>query len=1222
MIFRNRFIGSVIRNYDISLKYQYFGNLKFNIIKSTSRYHNGNTVSRYLQTNYHKSILNDFNKSLRCYSSSSNNSSNSIKIPDHIKLITDSVVEKEQGPLSEYQRLLSEGKIKRDDYQMLTVKLLQNLYNQLNEHRYFDKDHQQEIQLQQDTSIFSKWFGGQEKSNQNATSINSSSNIKGVYLYGDVGCGKSFLMDLFYHSVNIKKKKRIHFHHFMLDVHRRLHLWRQTKKSHEDDPIIPLARALVNEAWLLCFDEFQVTDVSDAMILKRLFSQMFSLGAVLVTTSNRPPQDLYMNGLNRQLFLPFISYLESTCIVHNLNSGLDYRLAGIRTKRVYFPECTSETSKQLMEMFKQLSHGEPIEEKHITLDTGRKLIVHRSARQCGLFTFDELCDKPLGADDYIGLAKHFHTIFIENIPKMNESSKNQARRFITLIDVLYEHKVKLICTAEAQPSQLFMADQSSSSPTESAEIRQLMDDLTLTPEQLSRFNGEEERFMFSRAVNRIWNYLTSSESNSEGSNQNINNQNNSKKRRDKGEMHNQNQAKLSKLLDGDDDIEIDEENEDLTPHVKFEPVIDITPEGMCVECTDQPAMVRCLICKDEFCEVCSIAVHRRGNRKTHTFLSLNNSNGQELTFSQLNSLRHAPQQQQQQGQSNLPTNIGIDSTSNNSNNSNSNNLSSTYNRYNLTNPLISLSNTNLHHLPSLASHTLKKNIDLEGDDDEMDGSNSNNSNNNNNNNNFSLHTKNYFGHGMNQSERTVLGKDWFTERSKYIPLRLSIRERSELRLLEAALHVSEYTDKIDIIHIGGGKSKRINEQLRQICAILSGLLVASDFKKGQKLLENKEFFENEEFFQNVFEIGRRHKIMNPAKMRTEYGKMIHLLQDASSEDNKRNLGGLNMIKPLKTVYELLKEKGGESLLEDELLEIATREILADGKQRYEVQREIKEKEFAIKKLTKKYATSQLRPEDIEVCIYSICDNHTYLRENRDPVKKMKAYLKKYFKPGAHELEYSLGIQAGVGGARLTHSHKKQYNYVYQSLTLWQLVLHDMFRLWYNAEIDLLDGNGYQLSNTGQGLNRIQSAPRVSRIMNAILRRCQQKVGEDWVGSSVIHLGDHNVPNALTFIDKYTQISRILNPIVITLGYIPKIKDPGIINYINETFGSREGLVKTILCDFFKFAFDGSGADNFFDAGSCIDGRLTSAWNWCSKIEKKNYYSVFLLSSFSSFDGQW
>ncbi|TFK78571.1 hypothetical protein K466DRAFT_606861, partial [Polyporus arcularius HHB13444] len=217
----------------------------------------------------------------------------------------------------------------------------------------------------------------------------------------------------------------------------------------------------------------------------------------------------------------------------------------------------------------------------------------------------------------------------------------------------------------------------------------------------------------------------------------------------------------------------------------------------------------------------------------------------------------------------------------------------------------------------------------------------------------------------------------------------------------------------------------------------------------------------------------------------------------------------------------------------------------------------------------------------------------------------------------------LAIKTGKGGARLTHDHQKQYAYVLQSLTLWREILHDMFHLWTLAEQDLLSENvPYRLRDTGQGLNRVQAAPKTSRMMHAILNRAQRSIGS-WVGSSVIHMGDHNVPNALMFIDKYSQVYRILLPICNTLSQIPSLaENPALRSYIEDEWGSTEGLSREILADFFRHGFDGSGAGNYFDAGSCIDGRLTSAWNWCSTLEKKRFFPVFLLTGFIGFDGEW
>ncbi|KAL0950208.1 hypothetical protein HGRIS_010200 [Hohenbuehelia grisea] len=457
--------------------------------------------------------------------------------------------------------------------------------------------------------------------------------------------------------------------------------------------------------------------------------------------------------------------------------------------------------------------------------------------------------------------------------------------------------------------------------------------------------------------------------------------------------------------------------------------------------------------------------------------------------------------------------------------------------------------------------------------------------------------------------------EWFVERAKSIPVRLTFDERKYLRLLEAALNVSEYTDKVDTIGFGLSKAKRIVHQIRELCAIMSGLVLAADYKRGQELFTDRDFQANADFYQQIFELGRRHKIMNPDKMRSTYGKLIYLLQDSQTPEVK-DLLNFSCVRPIKTVYSVLEAHDIVDLLRDDLVSIATKEIYSEGRSRREVQKDIKSKERAIETLVSRYERKGLSQEAIRQCLYSIGDNHAFLRANRDPCDKMIAFLQEYYHPTqAKDSKSSLAIRSGKGGARLSHDHSKQYAYVMQSLTLWREILHDMFHLWSLAEQDLLSENiTYRLRDTGQGLNRVQAAPKTSRMMHSILHKAQKRVGS-WVGSSAIHMGDHNVPNALLFIDKYTQIYRILLPICNTLQQVPILAEkPALRAYFDSEFGSPEGVIREILGDFFRHGFDGSGADNFFDAGSCIDGRLTSAWNWCASLEKKRYFPVFLLSA--------
>jgi len=433
--------------------------------------------------------------------------------------------------------------------------------------------------------------------------------------------------------------------------------------------------------------------------------------------------------------------------------------------------------------------------------------------------------------------------------------------------------------------------------------------------------------------------------------------------------------------------------------------------------------------------------------------------------------------------------------------------------------------------------------------------------------------------------------------------------------------------------------------------------VAHSYEEGQKLMRNRDYNTRHGFFQTVLEIGRRYKILNPERMRDSYGKLMYFLQDSCKPD-VRELLEFDTVVRVRTVYAVLsKSSRGLEMLEDPQLRIATMEIMPEGKSRSQIQREIKAKETAIKQLSKSYCSvarrrkhnmggfrgysmsflrssygdseseddsknnEDLTEDEVEQCIYSLGDHSTYIRFNREPCDRLISLLKEHFDP-LNPGSTSLSIEEGVDGARLSHDHQRQYTFVLQSMTLWREVLDNMFQLWHLAEEDLLDEeNAYALTDTGQGLQRVQKSPRSVVAMQKILVKVQRKVG-GWIGSSTVHLGDHNVPNALMFIDKYIQVPRFLGPLVLTLDKIGPLSQSsdGMKEYINS-FGGVRALQTTLLADFFRHAFDGSGADNFFDAGSCIDGRLTSAWNWCSSIERKSYFPIFLLTGFSGFDGK-
>ncbi|CCC71107.1 hypothetical protein NCAS_0G02200 [Naumovozyma castellii] len=461
------------------------------------------------------------------------------------------------------------------------------------------------------------------------------------------------------------------------------------------------------------------------------------------------------------------------------------------------------------------------------------------------------------------------------------------------------------------------------------------------------------------------------------------------------------------------------------------------------------------------------------------------------------------------------------------------------------------------------------------------------------------------------------------ESANFIPMRLTYDERHLLRLLEAALQVSEYTDRVDILSYTS-KSKRIVAQLKEMCSVLSGLVIASNLKIGQKLLEMRNFSDNAKWFQDIFEIGRRYKIMNPERMRDTYGKLCYMVMDSRLPQIEEHME-FHLFKPINTVKSFLTSKGRDNekvlrLFKDKLLLYATAHISPVGRSRTQIQKLIKQKETAIETLASKYSDKHYTKEDIRQVLYSIGDHTAYVNMNRRPIMRMLERLEVFRQPDIAAM-YSIGIQYGRGGARLTHDHERQWNYVQQSLTLWSIIQREMVHLWYLADTDLFDGSQYKLASTGHGLNRIKSCPTIYKEMYRIISECRSKT-DTWVGSSVVHLGDDAVPNALFFLDKYTQVPSILIPFDQTLLKINElvVKDEYLLEYINKEYGSVDDLKLTILQDAFAHMFDGSGADNFYMSGSCIDGRLTSAWNHCNEISKKKYYNIFLLTSFNGFNG--
>jgi cell division protein ZapE len=287
--------------------------------------------------------------------------------------------------------------------------------------------------------------------------------VKGLYLWGPPGRGKSMLMDLFYAEAPEPRKTRAHFHAFMAWVHDLIRQWREGDaaqrkavfgQSKGDDPIAPTAELIASEARLLCFDELQVTDIADAMILGRLFEALFEHRVVLAITSNRAPDDLYLNGINRPLFEPFIDIIKDRCAVVQMAGGRDWRLARMANSRLWYSGLDVGRTQAFEHLWEDLRGDEPEEPAHLAV-TGRDVVIERTVGGLARATFAELCARPLGASDYLAMAERFHTLFLEGVPVLGPDSQQEARRLVTLIDALYEARTRLVVLAEAAPEALY-----------------------------------------------------------------------------------------------------------------------------------------------------------------------------------------------------------------------------------------------------------------------------------------------------------------------------------------------------------------------------------------------------------------------------------------------------------------------------------------------------------------------------------------------------------------------------------------------------------------------------------------------------------------------------------------------------------------------------------------------------------------------------------------------
>ncbi|GAA0484145.1 cell division protein ZapE [Parasphingorhabdus litoris] len=336
------------------------------------------------------------------------------------------------GFYARYQALIANGELKPDADQDACAKRLSQLQEELEA-------------VPPRGSVLWRMFSKKPKA------------AKGVYMWGGVGRGKSMLMDLFYDNLQINRKKRAHFHEFMLDVHARLN---EERKKEQGDPILPVVEALASEARFLAFDEMVVNNSADAMIMSRLFTGLVEAGVTLIATSNRPPVDLYKDGLNREHFLPFIDLLETRLDVISLNGPTDYRRERLGGVDLWHVPNGDAATKALSEAFFRLTDYPPEDRAHVPSEElpvqgGRSMHVPKALKGVAVFSFKRLCAEARGAPDYLAIARHFHSVIIVGIPVLSKENRNEAARFVTLIDALYEYRVKLLASADAEPDALY-----------------------------------------------------------------------------------------------------------------------------------------------------------------------------------------------------------------------------------------------------------------------------------------------------------------------------------------------------------------------------------------------------------------------------------------------------------------------------------------------------------------------------------------------------------------------------------------------------------------------------------------------------------------------------------------------------------------------------------------------------------------------------------------------
>ncbi|KAL4803955.1 AFG1-like ATPase-domain-containing protein [Aspergillus unguis] len=419
------------------------------------------------------------------------------------------------GPLTEYNARVEQGWLRDDPYQRQIIEQLQDLYERLKSYEApkVVRPSIESLDAAPKKSFFGSLFSKAPAKQETGIPENLP---RGLYMYGDVGCGKTMLMDLFYETLpgNIESKSRIHFHNFMQDVHKRMHVVKM-KFGNDFDALPLVAAEIAEKSSVLCFDEFQCTDVADAMILRRLLEHLMSHGVVLITTSNRHPNDLYLNGIQRESFIPCITLLKTVLEVINLNSPTDYRKIPRPPSGVYHHPLDDEAEQHAQKWFDFL--GDPINDPpHPTTQEvwGRKINVPLASGKAAKFSFQQLIGAATGAADYLELVRNYEAFIVTDVPGMTLHQRDLARRFITFIDAVYESRAKLVLTTATPLQNLFMSesevktslDPNGEHPDLSDSMRMMMDDLGLSMKALktsSIFSGDEERFAFARALSRL-----------------------------------------------------------------------------------------------------------------------------------------------------------------------------------------------------------------------------------------------------------------------------------------------------------------------------------------------------------------------------------------------------------------------------------------------------------------------------------------------------------------------------------------------------------------------------------------------------------------------------------------------------------------------------------------------------------------------------------------------